>query len=115
MISVELRGRLGNQLFQYVTCRSIAEKLGYEYTISSQWLGKNIFDCGLGIQPYIKQKTIFEEGDNSFNKHINNIKNNTHLHGYWQSEKYFLENEENVRKWLYLSPPTIDENICAIH
>ncbi len=42
MISVELRGRLGNQLFQYAVCRIMSEKLDCDFSISDEWLGKNI-------------------------------------------------------------------------
>lgn len=118
MITVELRGRLGNQMFQYVICRSIAESLGCKFSISPQWLGKNIFKCPLGYSPYKKSKNIFKEGLNMYNDNIKHIKPNTHLHGYWQSEKYFLSNQEDIRQWFHLSKPDspyIKKDYCLIH
>jgi FkbM family methyltransferase len=35
MITVTMHGRLGNHLWQYAVCRTIAEKKGYEYTWTS--------------------------------------------------------------------------------
>ena len=58
MITVELRGRLGNQLFQYSLCRVMSERLGGQYSISPEWLGKGIFNCSLGETPYSKSQVI---------------------------------------------------------
>jgi len=128
MISVELKGRLGNHLFQYVTCRVTAEKndVGFSIpngkpfggkSVSGGWLGKEFFNCSMG-QPYVKQKTEFKEGVNGYNKNIENIKDNTHLNGYWQSEKYFIEWEDKIKDWFYMEKPDspyISDEYCVIH
>ena len=35
MITTNLTGNLGNHMWQYASCRAIAEKLGYEWGINS--------------------------------------------------------------------------------
>ena len=118
MVSVELRGRLGNQLFQYAVCRIMAEKLDCDFSISDEWLGKNIFNVSLGKRPYHKSNVIFDEKVNKFNPEIFNIEPNTHLFGFWQSEKYFVGYETKIRQWLSLDVPNSDylnEEYCTIH
>lgn len=52
MISIELMGRLGNQMFQYAVCRTIAERNGYDYHIPrGKGHGQNLsdyFDLDMG-------------------------------------------------------------------
>jgi hypothetical protein len=38
----------------------------------------------------------------TFNPNIFSIQDNTHIWGFYQSEKYFIDNEENVKKWFNL-------------
>jgi len=45
----------------------MSERLGCGYSISPEWLGKDIFNCGLGEKPYSKCPVIFDEGVNAFN------------------------------------------------
>jgi len=129
MISVELKGRLGNHLFQYATCRVIAEKNECDFTIpngnfygdksvSGCWLGKKFFECSMGSQPYQKQKNIFSEGKNAYNDNILSIGDGTHLDGWWQSEKYFSDYEDKIREWFYIEKPDspyLTEDYCIIH
>lgn len=118
MVTVELRGRLGNQLFQYSLCRVISERLGCDYSISPEWLGKDIFNCSLGETPYNKSSMVFDEGVNAFNPDVFEVGDNTHLFGFWQSEKYFVGYEDKIREWLSLDIPESDyiqEEYCTIH
>lgn len=113
MISVELRGRLGNQLFQYVACRVVAERLGIKHSIPNDWLGHELFN--IPKNNFIKQPNVFNEGDNAYNKGILKVTSNTHLFGYWQSEKYFIDYEDEVREWYSISDTDIDRDECVIH
>ena len=90
MISVKMRGRLGNQMFQYSLCRTIAEKKGYDFYISKK---KNeqfqnisdYFDIDMGIQTGKINHIRYEIGQ-QFQPTIFNIvyvellqKNNAHV------------------------------------
>jgi hypothetical protein len=129
MVSVELQGRLGNHLYQYVMARVISEKLDYDFTIPNGvpygdktvkggWLGNKFFNCDMGIQPYRKQTNVFKEIGDKFNSEVFDIDNNTHLNGWWQSERYFEGFEGEIREWFKMDTPTnniIDDNTCVIH
>ena len=55
MIVVRLQGRLGNQMFQYATGRSLAERHGAELVLDTSWAeqGETVYELGffeLGVQ-----------------------------------------------------------------
>lgn len=129
MISIELQGRLGNHLYQYAVARVMAEKIGCEYTIpngkltggssvTGGWLGNKIFNCDMGVQPFKKQPNIFTENNDAYTPEINDIKDNTHLNGWWQSEQYFEGYENKIREWYNIEKPDspyIGGDYCIIH
>lgn len=118
MVSVELRGRLGNQLFQYSICRILADKLNCDFSIPPEWLGKTLFETSMGKSPYVRSSVVFDEKINKFNPEVFNIKPDTHLFGFWQSEKYFVGYENQIREWLKLEKPDseyIKKEYCTIH
>ena len=113
MITINLQGRFGNQLYQYATCRSIAEKLGYNFYINSfeNSLIENYFKVEQGIVDghrsggqlndetfnfIIKDKL---EYDKFVTNKIDNIKDGCKLIGYYQKVIFFDYNIENIIKW----------------
>jgi len=120
MITVKLKGRLGNHLFQYTICRIIAEKNGYEYSIPRKWLGQTLFDCPLGSNNIQKDNLkIYKEPDlQPLNLDILKISDNTILDGYWQSDLYYNGYEEQIKEWFrpnYPSKIIVPEDTCIIH
>ena len=108
---------LGNQLWNYVTLRSLSNKLGYEYEIINpeNFKGKSFLDISYNSNE-VKQNTnsniletnnknIFREKlyyDKSlktfasdFDEEILKIKQNTILNGLFQSEKYLFKYDVN--------------------
>lgn len=126
MISAELMGRLGNNLFQYAVARTTAQGLGCSFCISPSREGEGEFPQNLyplqndpfELPPYSRQPLEFREGLNAFNEGVNAVNEGTHLIGFWQSEKYFSHNAKNVRSWLMptkpSTPPPNPEH-CVIH
>jgi hypothetical protein len=55
---------------------------------------RNIIDPFL---PYYK-RSIVEEQTNSFDKNLFHSKSDVYIKGYWQSEKYFLDIEDQIRR-----------------
>lgn len=133
MITIELNGRLGNQIFQYAICRLIAHRNGYNFYIPNEGQSstegihiKNVFDNldlgqndGTILYRYYEDHTI-----QKFNLNIFNIPDNTILWGFFQTPKYFSGYEELVKSWfnISLSEKTKEilkkynpKNYCYIH
>jgi len=140
----------GNQLFVYVTTRMIAHKLGYDFGIMSphKWKGYGLMDVDMGnkviggsgpeggppetlpegIQNYYHE---YLHGKNHHlydntrslqltDKDLFNIPNNTKIEGVLQSEEYFYDNIDLVKKWIKVNPEvdhfdTNGKNICILN
>jgi hypothetical protein len=123
MIYTRIRGGLGNQLFQYSAARTLADYLNVslgldtrEYDETSPYkMSLNHFNIRANLNPpdlikhkkdgklgyifdYIKrnQKKVYKEPFLMFDKNLFSKVDGTYLKGYWQSEKYFLQNRRNI-------------------
>lgn len=124
MITTNLTGNLGNHMWQYASCRSIAEKLGYQWGFNSKpthdyYHGMNqmyFMDVNFGcpiekiINEYHEPWKIYQHIDsvniNMFDSNIYNIKDNTillgkdgALGGIFQSEDYILSQKDKIIEW----------------
>ncbi len=140
----------GNQLFVYVTTRMIAHKLGYDFGIMSphKWKGYDLMDVDMGNKviggsgPEGGPPEALPEGIQNYyheylhgkNHHLYdntrslqltdnnlfNILNNTKIEGVLQSEEYFYDNIDLVKKWIKVNPEvdhfdTNGKNICILN
>ena len=99
MITIDLIGRLGNQLFQYAVCRTVAEKNGYQFYIpkNKNDHGQNIsdfFNLEMGIDDGLPMRYLFAEDHTiqKYNPNILNIGDHTKIWGFYQTDKYFIQN-----------------------
>jgi hypothetical protein len=119
MIITQLKGGLGNQLFQYALGRSLAQKYNVPLRLDTSWFGivpNRQYDLGNfaisgtvatpeeidqvkgslitrladRMKPYYRRTSITEQAF-QFDPHILSAGPNTYLDGYWQSEKYFKD------------------------
>lgn len=96
------RGRFGNQLFQYAYLRFTARRLGVKF-YCPEWIGDRLFDLSdqqeRASSPHGITHTYFAPiSDVGFVQSARDIPDGTDVCGYFQSEKYFDDDEE-VRRW----------------
>ncbi|OGF26067.1 hypothetical protein A2303_04680 [Candidatus Falkowbacteria bacterium RIFOXYB2_FULL_47_14] len=155
MIIVKIQGGLGNQLFQYAAGKNLATKNNtphklditeYDdknnqrrYRLNNFLIEENIATreeiaryrisgwqkIADRLKPRFQRKYIQYLGY-KFNEDILKIKNkNLYFDGYWQSEKYFSDMENDIRKEFKLKIPlekkfpdllsVFDENSISLH
>jgi hypothetical protein len=118
MIDIKIMGGLGNQLFQWACARNYQEKYGhflrYDVSFFSQQSGDSLCHRQFALKkfPKINFNTKPEQVQAPVRTNIvdyfdykkfvipSNVDNWYTMIGYWQSEKYFKENEEIIRKEL---------------
>jgi hypothetical protein len=109
MISCNLKGGLGNQLFQIAAAFSLSKNLSTELVIYQNYVNTSIH--GYSFDKYknnIFSKIILsKEKPNLYLKSFNEkkfsyeqitLENNQILDGYFQSEKYFIDHKEDIKK-----------------
>lgn len=91
-------GQLGNQLFQIATTLSLSKEYNLDVYFPESWVWKNRLkevgklctNCTMdGIYTYTEPKFSYTK--------IHNIYGNVNIHGYFQSEKYFIDNKEYIK------------------
>ncbi|CRL12564.1 Glycosyl transferase family 11 [Phaeobacter italicus] len=126
MIITRLHGRLGNQMFQYAADRALADRAGVPLALDSrgailrgEGVLTRVFDLELadpvhlpplkqtnplryaiwrGIGQKVGAKPYFRrERGLGYNPAFEDWGDNSYLHGYWQSEKYFQNSAERIR------------------
>ncbi|AFO89096.1 alpha-1,2-fucosyltransferase [Phaeobacter inhibens] len=127
MIITRLHGRLGNQMFQYAAGRALADRLGVSLTLDSrgaelrgEGVLTRVFDLDLAtpdIWPPLRQRAplgyalwrglgqhlgtgpkLRREVGLGYNPDFVDWSDNSYLHGYWQSERYFAQSAERIRR-----------------
>ncbi|UWS05932.1 alpha-1,2-fucosyltransferase [Phaeobacter inhibens] len=127
MIITRLHGRLGNQMFQYAAGRALADRLGVSLALDSrgaelrgEGVLTRVFDLDLAtpdILPPLRQRAplgyalwrglgqhlgtgpkLRRETGLGYNPDFVDWSDNSYLHGYWQSERYFAQSAERIRR-----------------
>ncbi len=123
MITTRLHGRLGNQMFQYAAARGLALRLGVPVALDArdtlrrgEGVLTRVFDLPLAeparLPPDRKEHLLAyalwrlsgrsprfrRERGLGYNPAIESWGDDSYLHGYWQSERYFAPVAEEIRR-----------------
>lgn len=123
MIITRLHGRLGNQMFQYAAARALADRLGTQVALDTRGAVQRgegvltrVFNLPVmqpdslppvrhdGILRYALwrlagQSPLFcREKGLGYNPAFETFKDDSYLHGYWQSERYFAAIKNAIRQ-----------------
>lgn len=138
MIATHLFGGLGNQLFQFATGLALAARRGVELRLDERYFDvprsgdfiMNHFGHDIpyidrkrlpamrhdGLFRYVRDKIqgtnwkLYKEHTLGFDPAVMDLPDGTYLKGYWQSEKYFRDHADLVRKHLPISTPPSPPN-----
>lgn len=98
MITVQLLGRTGNNMFQIATAMNLAKR---NNTIAKYW-GDDSYINGFklkGIEKTNKpNKKKYVEKSFNYDKDFENINDGTNIEGYFQSEKYFSNIKDEIKR-----------------
>lgn len=122
-IKVILKGRLGNQMFQYALGHSLSLKYNCEIYFKNKHnklIIDKIFNVPVKIDnkfncnTQINEKTIEYNVENK--EQLDNLKSGYYLiDGYWQDEKYFKDHEKEIKELYELPKYKISDKDLIIH
>lgn len=140
MITVTLRGGLGNQLFQYAVGRGLAVRRNTGLSFDLSWFGRHLANetpRAYALQPYEldvsldgarhpsvrpvpktrlgrflarRDALLFKQAGQGYDPAVLDAPDGSLLDGYWQSEKYFLNVSARVREELTPADPPAGRN-----
>ena len=105
------RGRLGNQLFQIASTMGIAKSISHDFTFP-EWEYQHCFGNELPTGGEMDVKFSLAENTCDYTPVASNLVDPTEdlsLEGYFQSEKYFLNVEEEVRECFEFSDDILEK------
>ena len=122
---------LGDQLFRYITVRTLAEKKGYEWGFvygfdgnPAGFKGEEFMKLEWGgpvipnqVTKKWEEKCIRDEVGNdvrSFDPESQFVQDNTIIDGSFEDDKYWRHNLDNISKWLEIEPMPPTEGECVI-
>lgn len=111
---------LGDQLFRYITVRTLAEKKGCEWAMIGNFKGdffneQPLLTANIFYPPW-NEKSVVENGVDirSYDPEINFVENGTIVDGSFEDDKYWRHNLANISKWLAVEPLNVPDNLCLI-
>src|SRR3990167_3258763 len=115
---------LGDQLFRYITTRTLAEEKGLDWGMvnPATFKGASFMNIDTGkplnlLNPLEwNEKQITENGIDirSYDPEINFVEDYTIIDGCFEDEKYWGHNLANIRDWLRVEPLNLPDDLCII-
>jgi hypothetical protein len=106
MITIKLKGGLGNQLFQWALGVSLAEQGKYvQYDPTSIGGGRRYHLPDVGVNPKLGRHHAaqYDEPSLRFDPDVKRYPDIV-LNGFWQSEQYFSDVQDKIRKTVFTGP-----------
>lgn len=127
---------IGNQLFRYITTRTLALDKGYEFGMVAPELFKGAsfmnLDMGkpTGYLSYVEENTgkvtpiiadsggkippLWEEKTPYYNPEINYVEDNTIIDGNFEDSRYWEHRMSDISYWLKTEPLDVPNDVCVI-
>lgn len=121
---------LGDQLFRYITVRTLAEKKGFKWLMMGEFKGKEFMPIETGLETPIgithwrgtelkkwNEKEVRDANGvdiRSYDPEIMFVEDNTIIDGSFEDSKYWHHNLANISKWLAVEPLNIDTDTCLV-
>lgn len=116
---------LGDQLFRYVTVRTLAQEKGFEWGMHrmlnwkgeffSEWPWSAYEESSFAYQWIEKDIRDFNGLDvRSYDPEINFVQDNTTIDGSFEDSKYWHHNLNNILKWLAVEPLNVPHDLCVV-
>lgn len=117
---------LGDQLFRYITVRTLAEEKGFDYGMIGEFKGDFfLVKPKKGVPPeatnekplhMFLEKGVYENGTDirSFDPEIRFVEDNTIIDGSFEDDKYWRHNLENISKWLAVEPLNVPDDTVML-
>jgi hypothetical protein len=119
---------LGDQLFRYITVRTLAEEKGFDFGMlhPESFKGKEFISLDFGNRVYENNTSVwakFNEKDvrdaygndiRSYDPEINFVKDFTVVDGSFEDAKYWGHNLENINEWLAVESLAVPDDLCVI-
>ncbi len=121
---------LGDQLFRYITVRSLALDRGLEFGMVAPDNFKGQAFMNLETKEFpvayytdltkgkinIGDRTpLWEEGTIYYNPEINFVEDGTIIDGNFQDERYWGHHLDEIREWLKVEPVETENDLCIIN
>lgn len=122
---------LGDQLFRYITVRTLAEEKGFEFAVFGKENFKGdsfmnldmghlteevLFNGGLLLKKWLEKDIRDENGVDirSFDPEIHFVGDGSLIDGSFEDDKYWRHNLDNISKWLAVEPLNVPDDLCVI-
>lgn len=118
---------LGDQLFRYITARTLAEEKGATFGMAHPQnfkgsdfmnldMGRNWDETGGSKYRFVEKDVRDAQGNDirSYDPEINFVEDNTIIDGSFEDDKYWGHNLENISKWLAVESLNVPDDLCVI-
>lgn len=123
---------IGNQLSNFVTVKTLALDKGFEFGVQNpeRFKGSSFMKLNFGkkvvggltsIEGQVPDElpegitSYYKETSSGYDPYLQNIADNTSIHGNLQGIKYFQHRKKEIRDWLKVEPLEMEKNRCVIN